>query len=303
MILSLSNRRRRGFTLIELLVVIAIIAILIGMLLPAVQRVREAAARTQCGDNLHNLGVACHNHNDAHGYLPNGGSGWWMPPDYISLGRAAVGKDQHAGWGFQILPYVEQMSIWRGDGTNSIPAAQIQAISTPVKVFFCPTRGGVRVLPATGNWYSPGGTFPHAATDYAGNAGTGNDGAIAYNDNVTNGIPLTLINAQDGTSNTLMLAEKRMDLRYIGQYQSDDNEGYTSGWDHDVIRYASQSYPPARDSNNGSGWGELKFGSSHSAGFMAVLCDGSVRIIPYSISPAQIQGLGTRNGGEVIDNY
>ncbi|HEY3788473.1 MAG TPA: DUF1559 domain-containing protein [Urbifossiella sp.] len=284
--------RRSAFTLIELLVVIAIIAILIGLLLPAVQKVREAASRTQCANNMKQMSLAAQNHHDTLGVFPTGGTTWAIPPTYLNVGQPATGMQQQGGWGFQVLPYLEQTSLWNGGLTGSIANAQIQAISTPVKAFFCPSRRAPMALPPTPNWYDPAGTFGHGSTDYAA-GNLENTGIIVYG---YAGIHMTDIT--DGTSNTLIFGDKRMDLTYLGQYQSDDNEGYTAGWDHDAIRLTTTA--PLPDTRNGSGWGEELFGSSHPTGFTITLADGSVRFVSYGISQVTFSYLGQRNDGMVI---
>jgi prepilin-type processing-associated H-X9-DG protein len=129
-------------------------------------------------------------------------------------------------------------------------------------------------------------------TDYAA-GNLENTGALAYGY-----VGHRLIDIKDGTSNTLLLGDKRLDRANLGQFQSDDNEGYTSGWDHDAVRLTTSQ--PLPDSRNGSGWGEERFGSSHTGGFQVALCDGSVRNVTYSISLATFKALGTINGGDLL---
>ena len=140
------RRRSRAFTLVELLVVIAIIGTLVGLLLPAVQSAREAARRAKCLNNLKQLGIAIHNHHDTRGILPTGGQSWntWK---YTS-GRPASGVNQTAGWGLQILPFLESEALWLGNGAkdlngnNTISDWERFAFARgrPVPQYFCPSR-------------------------------------------------------------------------------------------------------------------------------------------------------------------
>src|SRR5262245_39559916 len=116
---SSSPRVPPAFTLIELLVVIAIIAVLIGLLIPAVQKVREAASRTQCTNNLHQMAIGWQHHHDQLQAFPSGGAAVEaVAPTYVQIGQPATGVLQYAGWGYQILPYIEQDNVWRGGLTD-----------------------------------------------------------------------------------------------------------------------------------------------------------------------------------------
>jgi prepilin-type N-terminal cleavage/methylation domain-containing protein len=298
------RQRTRGFTLIELLVVIAIIAILIGLLLPAVQKVREAAARMKCGNNLKQIGIACHAYHDANGYMPPGGYYPW----------GAEGS-----WPYRILPFVEQDNLAKLNTGNNVDPLRYQP---GPKIYNCPSRRNTAAVPAQGNRYlmdyasaTPATAGQPSAWDefWYGDVWGMSWTSSAYNGVIVRGGPnangqgwnggkSTMTSITDGTSNTLMISEKRLDSRnyYSGDWH--DDCGWGDGWDPDVIRYTGQAtgQNPAQDAQGVSGY---QFGSVHSSGIVALMADGSVRTINYSIDPFTFNALGTRNGGEVMGNF
>jgi len=275
--------RRTGFSLVELLVVIAIIMILMGLLMPAVQKVREAGNRLLCKNNLKQIAIAFHHHHNDHGFFPSGGWAFFTPPTYVN-GAPLPAPRQQAGWGFQILPYIEADNVWR--------AGAVAAIAAPLKVFFCPSRRA----PQTVSWpdsYVPqltGGTLVHGLCDYAASN-------LEETGVVRRFVGVRIAEIYDGTSNTLLAGDKRLNLAFLGQKQLDDNEGYTAGWDKDTVRTTKRT--PARD-YTGVGDGQLLFGSSHPEGISAVFADGSVRSVPFGIDRTVFGNLGNRADGQVI---
>jgi prepilin-type N-terminal cleavage/methylation domain-containing protein/prepilin-type processing-associated H-X9-DG protein len=237
------SRPRRGFTLIELLVVIAIIAILIGLLLPAVQRVRESANRMQCANNLKQLGLACHNYESSYGRLPPGYLG---PIPNERLYGSDVDQIQHVGLLVYLLPYVEHDNLYRqlrveldprrlGPAWYTIPT-NWQLAQTRVKVFTCPSddiydtsRRGTALSFHSYNYFAP--IIPDTddntqldavildpsnptvlgRTSYLGCAGLAGRGTsqywAAYRGVFTNRSETVLSHITDGTSNTLLLGE------------------------------------------------------------------------------------------------
>ena len=285
------SHARSGFTLIELLVVIAIIGILIGMLLPAVQKVREAAARIQCANNLKQIALAFHNHHDALQYFPAGGLDWWYAPNYVN-GEPAVGAQQQAGWGFQILPYLEGGNAWKGGGaSNDFDRARI-AVGAVNKVFFCPSRRGPQTTVFTDPSYMNGQPTVTALCDYAA-SNYEETGVMRYM------WPTRMADITDGTSNTLLVGDKRLNLSRLGQPQDDDDNGYASGFDNDVVRYTNRA--PLPDYSAPTGDGDWRFGSSHTGQFNTVFADGSVHSIPYSIDPTVFGYLGNESDGQTIN--
>jgi prepilin-type N-terminal cleavage/methylation domain-containing protein len=280
-----SFRGREGFTLIELMVVIAIIAILIGLILPAVQNVREAAARMQCSNNLKQFGLAFHNHHDALGFFPSAGWSGTLPPSYTN-GSPAVGSNQHAGWAFQLLPFLEADNVWR--------AGPLVAVGTPNKLFFCPSRRGPQTLTYPDDFQPPlsGGNVTHALCDYAASNKEGTGVVQRYR-------ATTFANITDGASNTLLVSEKRLNLNFLGQEDAtDDSQGYTAGWRNDTMRKTTR--PPQRDYRAPFGDGQGIFGSSHPSGINALLADGSVHSISYSIDKLTFQLLGNESDGQPL---
>jgi prepilin-type N-terminal cleavage/methylation domain-containing protein len=289
------KRTRHGFTLIELLVVIAIIAVLIGLLLPAVQKVREAANRTRCQNNLKQMGLAFHNHADAFKFLPGGGYRHDIVRTWADAARSvpAIAPQQQWGWAYQILPFIEQINLWRTPYTipgQPAGSGDTLVLVTPIKLYFCPSRREPTVL--TRNE----GT--RALMDYAANGGT-----YGINDDwhdAKNGVmlrssfgkKLQISDITDGTANTLLIAEKNLnrfllnDASFPNGYQvGDDNSGYAIGMDWDNVRWAD--LPPKQDrydtSPPASYTSATYFGSAHVEGMMGVFCDGSVRVIHYTI--------------------
>jgi prepilin-type N-terminal cleavage/methylation domain-containing protein/prepilin-type processing-associated H-X9-DG protein len=289
---------RRAFTLVELLVVIAIIGVLVALLLPAVQSAREAARRMQCANNLKQFGIAFHNHHDTYGFFPTAGFGWTYAPEYSASGTPEVAPRQRAGWGFQVLPFIEQQNIYTGGNLNNNDDRQRQAIGAAIPAFFCPSRRQAKAHAPVASWYGPSGDYPHSQTDYAGSNHHNTGVIVQTNENQTWGAggAISFGSIPDGSSNTLLLGEKRLNIAAIGTYQGDDNEGYSSGWDHDVMRYTDVAPLPDRR----TGDGEQRFGSSHPSGLNIALADGSVRFLPYTIDVTVFKNLGERSDGVAI---
>jgi prepilin-type N-terminal cleavage/methylation domain-containing protein len=272
---------RGGFTLIELLVVIAIIAVLIGLLLPAVQKVREAAARAKCANNLKQIGLAFHSYHDATKFLPTAGSDG-------GVGDNPAVNLLDFGWCYEILPYIELRNVYdlpyTVNPTNQAPGIAVMR-AYPVQVYGCPTRMGPRVI---------GGS---AHSDYAGNGGTNPNstpaikctGAVVVSRNRSSTATFSGIlgfhDIRDGLSNTMFVGEKFVNADSTCCY---DNESWAGpGLDGDIVRGApavgSSWMVPQQDYKFPSSADEYRFGSAHPVGFNAVFGDGAVKFIRYTV--------------------
>jgi prepilin-type N-terminal cleavage/methylation domain-containing protein/prepilin-type processing-associated H-X9-DG protein len=329
---------RRAFTLIEMLVVIAIIAILMGLLLPAVQKVREAAARAKCANNLHQIGLALHNYHDTYQLLPSGlGAAadraamapWTSSNDY--LGPTSPPNLRVQNWMVHILPYIEQNSLHDSlplqprdvAAQNAFNIPDNDNTSTPLAIYQCPSdpRGGTITSQNGGSYH------PAALTWYAGVGGTDSaqpnwplaDGTLFWRSR------LMLTDITDGTSNTIVVGERppgatSYPVNFNGWWSGLDTIGWrygAPGWEFDTIQYVHNTVasPATTSTMTGApctfpalfGHGDVRescdvnhFWSLHSNGANFLFGDASVRFLPYTAQPI-IPVLATRSGGEPAD--
>lgn len=288
---------RRAFTVVELLVVIAIIGVLMALLLPAVQAARENARRTQCANNLKQLGTGSLAHNTQWEYYPNAGDGWWLGRGKASSGAPYNSIRQDWGAFYQLLPFIEQKAIYENPVDTEVAGAVI-------KIYFCPSRRQPVALMSTQSGMPDG---MRGAIDYAGNGGFGNttpsdifpDSASFSNQN---GVIIPRLNNEkisggtikDGASNTVMFGERNYNRKGSSQ-NWDENNGYINGWDWDTIRWSYQKPAPDR---NDSSYYDRRFGGPHPGTFVVVMADGSVKPISYEISELVFRQLTIRNDGK-----
>ena len=302
---------RHAFTLIELLVVIAIIAVLIALLLPAVQQAREAARRTQCRNNLHQIGLALHNYHDAHGCFPPGAiaghsPGYQYGCRFPDCGQYSVGNMRGVSWAAMILPFMDEVAIYNSVNFSSSSGAYVAPQNTTagrsvLNQYVCPTAGDVVINNSIGSSITYAGVRgnrpPSRGTPWAGGLPEDLRGIFG---------PCTrcaISEIRDGTSNTMMVGEAR---DYIKPTQV--------GWLGPclgIIRGArgcrgwsigmNCNYCPATV-DYGAYFCPHLFGSWHEGGAFFCFADGNVRFLSENMDISTYEALMTRANNEIIDD-
>jgi prepilin-type N-terminal cleavage/methylation domain-containing protein/prepilin-type processing-associated H-X9-DG protein len=327
-------RARRGFTLIELLVVIAIIAILIGLLLPAVQKVRDAAARTQCMNNLKQMGLALHNYHDVNGRFPEGVAYRTTEPrPYFYY---------YWSWMAQMMPYYEQDNLWKqadawarsgnpsgspytwwpwGDFWDNPQTPANPALGVVVKTLICP--GDTRQSFAISG--SQAGIYPGSSVAFTGYLGVASstEGNEHYYGGQSDGLlywtsKTRIADCTDGTSNTAFVGERppSSDLYYGWWFAG---AGWDGSGEGDVVLGArSVNYAASLGCSNPSSWvgfqqphipifnnpcDQAHFWSPHTGGGNFLFGDGSVHFLSYATGNNALPALASRNGGEVNPDF
>ncbi len=293
-------RKPHAFTLVELLVVIAIIAILIGLLLPAVQAARETARVTHCRNNLRQMAIGCIQHEAAQGHLPAQGRRGGGNGEYTGDPDLGFNDLQTGGWLFNILPYVEKTSLWEiGVGLPPTDSSKrlglATRVETPVGIYNCPSRSAPMVpttrrfiiprVPGTNQRIGIGRVTSMARSDYASSRGTGGTGAL-------DGVRY-LLSISDGLGNTFLCGERYLHPKKYNSGAGYNDGGWTAGNDWDTISLvnltpvAVNELPPPVVGNY-----MWYFGGPHSMLNMA-MCDGTIRGVSYDIFPGVFQALGS----------
>jgi prepilin-type N-terminal cleavage/methylation domain-containing protein/prepilin-type processing-associated H-X9-DG protein len=283
------SRIRYAFTLIELLVVIAIIAILIGLLLPAVQKVREAAARTSCQNNLKQIGLALHHYHDVKNALPPGGES----------------SGSRMGYTVPILPYIEQTSLYyrfnRSEAWNS--STNLPIALTKVPTYLCPSGNQLNTLfademvggaaPYTTHYYGVMG--PKGARPEGGiyRVDPGNHGGFAVQGVLYKDSKTTLIGIQDGTSSTFLVGEISWDQSGYRSWSRGCEDTDNCASCKNVVNAIS-----AVGYNGTDNFNDISFGSNHNRGANFLMADGSVRFVDSAAVMTAYLATASRDGGE-----
>jgi len=271
-------RRANGFTLIELLVVIAIIAVLIALLLPAVQQAREAARRTQCRNNMHQLGLALHNYHDTHSCFPPG-----------MVAQAYISAEFGWAWAAMVLPFLDETAVYNACNFSQAAChantSNDTARKSTLAQFWCPSD------PSPNYESNYGG---HGRSCYAANQGSCGAGLTWCTDGIMYRNSRTRIrDVRDGTSQTVIVGEMCL---LETSYRWGLANAYTS-----TTRYMNNPINAAYPGNPTYPW-QTAYGSFHEGGAFFLLADGAVRFLSENIDAGTYKALGTRANNELLDD-
>ena len=285
-----------GFTLVELLVVIAIIGVLIALLLPAVQQARESARRTQCVNNLKQVGLAVHNFHDTFGELP---------PSRIQY--------EYLGWSAVLLPFMEQTNLYdQLDLKKKYKDQTTAAQQASIAGYVCPSRHQQGDLTTTVQAINEDNG---AVWDYATVSGPSGDNSIIRQLNKEKGMIVVakgnkdqytsqtnFASVTDGLTNTIMIGERHVPINHLKDETTGHDGPILSGWAYTTMRAAGPDYPLASNKRDDvDGVAHLVFGSFHPGITNFVMGDGSVRPIQVNIDEANLGRMASREDGEVIN--